>query len=310
MPLTVPELAERYETRFANALLKLWDQRRKAINTGRLVAAVSLGADIEAERYLTKAEIPKPVGGEFDPDDLSGLYQDLIQEGANIGLQDWGFQYSFTLNNEAAIKWAESRAADLIMALDNEVRETVRSLIAQAQQGDFTVKQLARQIEAAGVGLTPAQQQSVLNFQRGLTSAIERDLSPKWVKDQWSLSPWSGGKLTSDRVTTLVEQYSGRLRKYRAKNIARTETMTAAMEGKRSLWEQAKQRGLLSEDQERQWMTAGDERTCPLCEPMDGAITDRGTYPNGSDGPPLHPSCRCDESLLFRAENNPRFVYG
>lgn len=40
-----------------------------------------------------------------------------------------------------------------------------------------------------------------------------------------------------------------------------------------------------------QWRTAGDERTCPECGPLDGVSWERGSNPLGS--PPLHTNCRC-----------------
>lgn len=41
-----------------------------------------------------------------------------------------------------------------------------------------------------------------------------------------------------------------------------------------------------------QWTTAGDERTCPECGPLDGLAWERdGGPPVGA--PPLHVNCRC-----------------
>lgn len=37
------------------------------------------------------------------------------------------------------------------------------------------------------------------------------------------------------------------------------------------------------------WVTAGDERTCPVCAPLHGQIFREGEGPM----PPLHRSCRC-----------------
>jgi hypothetical protein len=37
------------------------------------------------------------------------------------------------------------------------------------------------------------------------------------------------------------------------------------------------------------WVTAGDERTCPVCAPLHGQIFREGEGPF----PPLHRSCRC-----------------
>lgn len=84
----------------------------------------------------------------------------------------------------------------------------------------------------------------------------------------------------------------------RAERIARHEAMVAANEGQRQAWDQAVDDGLLSGDERRVWIATDDERVCPVCEELDGAVTDLdGLYPDGSDGPPAHVQCRCTEGL-------------
>jgi hypothetical protein len=43
------------------------------------------------------------------------------------------------------------------------------------------------------------------------------------------------------------------------------------------------------------WITAGDERTCPECAPLDGTLWRDGEGPE----PPLHPNCRCVRVTAF-----------
>lgn len=44
-----------------------------------------------------------------------------------------------------------------------------------------------------------------------------------------------------------------------------------------------------------EWATAGDERVCPECGPLDGAWFEVGTGPQ----PPLHDHCRCYRFVVW-----------
>jgi hypothetical protein len=43
------------------------------------------------------------------------------------------------------------------------------------------------------------------------------------------------------------------------------------------------------------WMTAGDEKVCPVCGPYAGRAWPLGEGPN----PPLHANCRCSREYAF-----------
>lgn len=84
----------------------------------------------------------------------------------------------------------------------------------------------------------------------------------------------------------------------RAKLIARHETMQAASEGQRQAWDQATEKGLLTGNEQRVWITTPDERLCPICADLDERTASMdGSYPDGYDGPPAHVQCRCTEGL-------------
>lgn len=87
----------------------------------------------------------------------------------------------------------------------------------------------------------------------------------------------------------------------RAELIARTETMQASNEGQQEAWDQAVEDGLLTGNEEQEWIVTPDDRLCPECEPFDGVTAELGgTFEAGgeeSDGPPLHPRCRCTLGL-------------
>lgn len=88
----------------------------------------------------------------------------------------------------------------------------------------------------------------------------------------------------------------------RAETIARTEAMEAANRGQQELWSQAVDAGLLTGQEEQEWIVANDDRLCPICEPMDGVRVglDESFDVDGEemDGPPAHPNCRCVLGLV------------
>jgi SPP1 gp7 family putative phage head morphogenesis protein len=68
----------------------------------------------------------------------------------------------------------------------------------------------------------------------------------------------------------------------RATLIARTETLRTHNEGRKVFYRQV---GVTKV----QWLTAHDERTCPICRPLDGKVFGVDEI----DGPPRHCNCRC-----------------
>jgi SPP1 gp7 family putative phage head morphogenesis protein len=87
----------------------------------------------------------------------------------------------------------------------------------------------------------------------------------------------------------------------RADVIARTETMRASNEGQLEAWDQAKDAGLLTGNEQKEWIVTPDDRLCPICEPMEGVTVglDENFDVDGDeiDAPPAHPNCRCTVGL-------------
>jgi len=69
---------------------------------------------------------------------------------------------------------------------------------------------------------------------------------------------------------------------YRMEMIARTEVLRAHNMGRIKFHQHV---GI----EKLEWMTMGDERTCPVCGPLDGKTFPIDKFP----GQPAHPFCRC-----------------
>ena len=85
-------------------------------------------------------------------------------------------------------------------------------------------------------------------------------------------------KLTK-RITDRVDKIG----KTRATIMARTETINAFTQGAELRYSQA---GI----EKVEWLTADEERACPICGPLDGTVFSiKSSHPR----PPIHPQCRC-----------------
>ena len=75
--------------------------------------------------------------------------------------------------------------------------------------------------------------------------------------------------------------------RYQAERIARTEIIRAHAEGQLDSLERM---GVDQVQVEVEWSTAGDDRVCPQCSPMEGVVIEISKAHNLI---PLHPNCRC-----------------
>ena len=86
-----------------------------------------------------------------------------------------------------------------------------------------------------------------------------------------------------------------RMRKFRARMIARTEVMTASNRGRRAGVFEAEAQGLVSSDSKRRWVaTAGACKICRSVNRMEVGL--RESWSIGE--PPAHPQCRCTWVLV------------
>lgn len=204
----------------------------------------------EIERKLARVlskdlrgELDKLMGYLGDPPDLSrvpaeywnngwrGIQKDVepilvatfIQQ-AEAAMNVVGVGVDWALVNTHAVSWARDHSAEVLQQLFNRTYEGVNTLVPEAYQQGWTMRELE--------------------------IALERYHSP-----------------------------------VRAELIAITETTRAAVEGERAYVDQLQKEtgaGMVPI-----WMTANDDRVCPICGPRDEKPITNGKYP------PAHPRCRC-----------------
>ena len=216
--------------------------------------------------------------------------------------------FVFNATNPEVIEWAEVNAANMITEISAGTKRGVRGLVQDMFLDGISPARAAREIRRL-VPLNSIQRRAVRNLERELRNPenfgrrITRFGPRPGVRDLpgFRVRVPKGG-LSESALQRRLAQYTRMQRNWRARNIARTESIRAANEGQRQAWMQARERGEISKDAEREWSAAtGDNRTCPTCEELDGTTAPLdGNFAGGIDGPPAHQMCRCSTALVSK----------
>ena len=182
--------------------------------------------------------------------------------------------FRFDGENIAAQRAAERQAAAMVTEISGKTRAALRALIVRAIREGIPPYDAARMIVSM-IGLTEQQAGAAMSYRERLINE----------------------GLSLESVDAEVRKLTKKELRKRAVTIARTEIMGALNRGALEAYGQAQQKGLLSGDAVKEWITTPDERLCPVCAPLDGVqvplkamfATANGPLP----GPVAHPRCRC-----------------
>lgn len=288
-------LVDRQQPRLRRLLLRVL-----ADLPGRLVGPLTdalEARDLEAVLRLVAADLT------VAQQPIVEALRDVMLAGAGVTGAQFGLRFDVT--DPLMVRAAETQAARLVSGVGEESRRAIREIVTLGFTEGRPPREQARHILRL-VGLT------------------ERDAGA--VDRMWRRMLEDGVRQADSRAET----YAARLLRRRAENIARTETIRAASEGKRAGWRKAVEEGYLEAGvAEIVWLVTDDDRLCSLCAPMAGqtvgvvgdftsdqeATGDLASNPGGIrpyagdtrpieaqtvGGPPLHPSCRCDLTLRVR----------
>jgi hypothetical protein len=193
-------------------------------------------------------------------------------------------QVSGTFNRKSplAANWAADKGARLVREVTEGQRDLIRDYTWAASMGQVEPREMARYLRGS-IGLTRQQAGWVANNRSFL---YQSNLTAGFTEQQ--------ARALADKG---AERYYARILKYRTENIARTEILTAANEGRQQAWSQGIREGWIAPDSWKQWTTQFDERTCDECGHMDGEQSPYA-YEFQDGDPPRHPSCRCTTFLI------------
>lgn len=264
-------------------LQTLWNNQQRAITYKELREAIldgELSEKLMEEWYQDYAR--------FVIEKVAPLWIEAMKE-ANKPFTEAMPTYYFNPFQENVIKWTNDRAAAFVTSVTRDQVQAMREVIKRATQiHDMNVDELARAIRPM-VGLD--YRQAIANESYYL-KLIESGVKQK-------------------KALEMSIKYSARQNRHRAMRIARTELSFSYNQGSYYGTKQAQAQGLLGQV-EKVWCTADDERTCKICNALDGesiGIDDDFGFrtkliePGIKRVPPAHPHCRC--TVLYKEISPP-----
>lgn len=191
------------------------------------------------------------------------------------------------------------QAATLVRQVTDETRMAIRDVINRAFTEGMDPRRAAKPIIQI---LKTDELVSVVADTAGLTRYQARAVGRYMAR-------LLDDGMESGRAVQLTKKYAQKMLKLRAETIARTEMVRAQNLGQQASWDQMISQGTLNPNAvQKVWQTAADDRTCPICQPMDGKLVAvQGDFNvairysmNGPvarsvtyQTPPAHPNCRC-----------------
>lgn len=216
----------------------------------------------------------------LSPADLARLANEIEALGPKYVEAYLGGAGDFAVTSTEAKRYAKRRSAKLVADITAEQRQLVRDATFESVRGDMTVNGMARDDRIRGLGLHTRWARAVEN--------LRERTAQQYVKQGFTMEK-AGAK-----ADVVAERYRKSLIRKRAKVIARTEIMSAQNAGKYDGIVKAIGNGTLAHDTQLEFMTAEDEKVCPICGPLNGVkIGVAQTFTDGLHYPPMHPNCRC-----------------
>jgi hypothetical protein len=203
----------------------------------------------------------------------------------------------------------QSLRDELTGAIEDGAKQVIEMLLLDGLRTGADPAIVASRIREV-IGLDVQSAKAVANYRRlleqGDSTALRRILREQRYDQLLRAMIRGNTRLAPDVIDQMVSAYANRMLTYRAARMAATEAMQAAVSGIRDAHVQAVASGRLFDSEvKRFWLTAADERVCPVCSSVpvlnEGGVGVNDSY-RSIDGPidaPLaHPWCRCSERYV------------
>lgn len=203
---------------------------------------------------------------------IKPAYLNIMERSGNLSRAHARIEASFDVINPLSVKWAEKYSSELVTLVGEETKAGLRAIVAHGLKKGETLTQIARDIEATGIGLNGPQTRALIKY-------------GDFLYDQG---------LTGRAHLKKYTKYYDRLQRDRSKLIARTEVNRSANEGYLDSLEGTRY-------EEVEISSAGD--ACSLCLDLAGIKFKRS---EARGRLPVHPNCRCHWIVVIPRVKKPR----
>lgn len=237
--------------------------------------------------------------------------------------------FQFNIRNPAAEQWLSQRSSTQVTEILDDQRTMIRDYLRAGMEAGnnprTTALDLVGRIGASGrreggvIGLASSQQKWLENYTSALSSdnpsdALTYKLRDKRFDGAVRRATESGEAIPTALRGEMEDAYTNRALRYRAENIARSESITALHESQQQAIEQAVQSGAISRrDVTFIWRATQDNRTRDSHAEMDGQERAMGEMFITGNGVPIEypgdPNAPIDETASCRCWREPNISF-
>jgi hypothetical protein len=305
------KIAERFEPRIRNALLRSFDAMRGKISNAEIVR------QLESRGVEGVMSLMDRFDGELGPVQEE-VRQALRTSGrATLGVMPKGAilnpSFTFDTLNPSTVDFIRNYELNLIRQISENTKKAVRQGLRRDIVSGQNPRATARTFRA-NIGLTAKQEMAVFNYRQALenldSQALKRALRDRRFDSTIKRAIENEKSLSRDQVNSMVDRYRQRYIKYRSEVIGRTESLRATTVGQHAAIQQLVSSGSIDQQRVRRfWIPTRDNRTrnehfaIPQMNQEgvglnDSYITPLGPlkYPRDPNGRPENTiQCRCSE---------------
>lgn len=235
------------------------DQNKKEAMWKKLIAKTDVWEEVYSEKVSKLFSEQEAIVNANIEEERKGVIQEVIK-------------LLFDKEKEDE-KWKNTLEPQTKIMIKEQGRDTLDFLGQGGEDIDMSEARVVRFIEKEAGGMIEGINKTTLQKLR--TSLVEGVKAGEGIPE------------LKARVADIYDAARGK----RAEKIARTEVLRATNFATQEAYRQS---GVV---EGKEWLTALDDRVCPICDPLDGKIVGLKksfeTSVGSVDYPPAHPACRC-----------------